>query len=206
METRFVGFRVIAHYLGKIRRWFYHSRDSVKEIKMNNDRTYMEHTIEISKKSRIEKGKTPLYVAAIVVKDERILDEAYRGEIADGDHAEYTLLERKLKGIDLSGATLYTTLEPCTKRGKEKTPCAKRIIQRRLGRVVIGIIDPNPDISGKGYLLLKDNNIAIDLFPNDLQNEIWELNKSFIKEQRSGKSGLSEEDWNKLWETGNHWI
>lgn len=144
---------------------------------------FMKLAIKEAKKSKQEKGKTPLYVGVVVVKDGKVLAQAHRGEFSQGEHAEYTVLERKLIDTDLSGATIYTTLEPCTTRNHPKVPCAERIVQRRLGRVVIGILDPNPDICGKGYWLLKKAEIEVELSPHSLQEEIRELNQEFIKEQ-----------------------
>ncbi|MBU0700693.1 hypothetical protein KKE26_05295 [bacterium] len=152
--------------------------DTKKELE------FMRLSIEEAKKSKSEKGKTPLYVGAVIVKDGEVLGKAHRGEISEGEHAEYTLLERKLPKIDLFGATLYTTLEPCTTRNHPKIPCAKRIVQRRIGEVVIGIVDPNPDICGKGVWILTDNKIRVEHFPDELQEEIRQLNHEFIKEQR----------------------
>ncbi len=148
---------------------------------------FMKLAIEEASKSISEKGKIPLFVGAVVVKDGKVLARAHRGEISQGDHAEYTVLERKLADTDLSGATLYTTLEPCTTRNHPKVPCAKRIVQRRLARVVIGILDPNPAIRGKGVWILTENKVEVEHFPHPLQEEIRKLNQAFIDEQLSKK-------------------
>ncbi|HAV42608.1 TPA: hypothetical protein DCX15_01130, partial [bacterium] len=148
---------------------------------------FMRLAIDEARNSKQEKGKTPLYVGAVVVKDGEILAQAHRGEISQGEHAEYTALERKLPHKDLSGATIYTTLEPCTTRNHPKVPCAKRIVQRRLGRVVIGILDPNPNIRGEGVWTLTENEVIVEHAPHKLQEEIRKLNQEFIDEQRNIK-------------------
>ncbi|WP_375542285.1 hypothetical protein [Paraburkholderia sp. CNPSo 3274] len=66
----------------------------------------------------------------------------------------------KLQGVDLEGATLYSTLEPCTHRNHPKVSCTDRVIDRKLKRVVIGTLDPNQMIRGLGELRLQDGVVS----------------------------------------------
>ena len=142
--------------------------------------------IEEARRSRQEPGRVPLFVGAVASRDQELLDAAYRGELGAGEHAEYTLLERKLKTATLAGATIFATLEPCTKRGPGKVPCAERLVERRVGRVVIGTLDPNPDIRGLGVLALQHAGITVEFFPPALTAELEELNRDFFRLQRAG--------------------
>jgi pyrimidine deaminase RibD-like protein len=111
--------------------------------KVGSDREFMERALEAARKSRTEDGRVHPLVGVVVAKDGHLLALAHRGEKKAGEHAEYTALERTLKNRALYGATVYTTLEPCTTRGHPKVPCAQRLIERKVTRVVVGMIDPN---------------------------------------------------------------
>ncbi|GLK92230.1 deaminase [Pseudomonas turukhanskensis] len=140
---------------------------------------FMQLAIELASKCVSESGKVSPKVGAVVVKDGVILAAAYRGELKTGEHAEYTLLERKLKGVDLEGATIYSTLEPCTHRNHPKISCTDRVIDRKLKRVVIGTLDPNQTIRGLGELRLQDAGVEITRFEPELVLQIRELNREF---------------------------
>jgi pyrimidine deaminase RibD-like protein len=155
----------------------------------NEDLEYCQVAVSEAKKAKAADPRRHPLVGAVVVKDGKIAAAAHRSEFADGEHAEFTALERKLKDASVVGATVYTTLEPCTMRGHPKVPCVERIIERKVKRVVIGMLDPNPVIRGKGQLRLREASIVTDFFPSELMAELEELNREFIRGQKENEFG-----------------
>lgn len=141
----------------------------------------MKMAIEQARKSTPEDERTHPRVGVVVVKGGKVLAVAHRGEFS-GNHAEYAALEKKLPDDVVAGASLYTTLEPCTTRNHPKVPCAERIKERRLARVVVRMLDPNPEIRGLGWNALRDAGVAMEMFPADLMSEIEELNRDFTRQ------------------------
>ncbi len=152
------------------------------ETKNNsNDAVYARMAIDEARKSISENDNRPHpWVGAVVVKDGKVLSTAHRGE-QPGNHAEYIALEKKLSDEAVAGATVYTTLEPCTTRTHPKVPCAERLIDRRIARVVIGMLDPDVRITGRGQRKLRTAGITTDFFPPVLMAEVEDLNRDFTR-------------------------
>lgn len=167
------------------------------------DRRFSLLAIEEALKSIPEDSRPHPKVGAVIVKDGRVLSTAHRGEKLKS-HAEYVALEDKLSDDLVAGATVYTTLEPCTTRKHPKIPCAQRLIDRKVARVVIGMLDPNPEIRGRGDQLLSDAGVEVQLFPRDLRARVEEMNRDFIREQKQkqtvSSTATSERDPNQYWE------
>jgi len=154
------------------------------DVFIKNPREYMKLATETMRNTIPEKRTdkaSPLVGAVIVTPDGRV-EKACRGEYSEGDHAEYTLLERKLSSVDLRGAVLFCTLEPCApdSRSAGKQGCAERIVNRRISKVWVGIEDPDPLVDSKGFKYLQDNGILVEMFDRDFQDEIRRINKEFI--------------------------
>ena len=130
------------------------------KAKEPNPREMMERAVKVMKESIAEpRGdeKASPVAGAVVWMPDGTVQEAARGELRQGDHAEYTLLERKGRGIRFDGAVLFSTLEPCAP-GARKAPklsCAERIANARIEKVWVGIEDPDPTVDRKGIKFLQ---------------------------------------------------
>ena len=121
------------------------------------DEEYMLRAVELAKKGTGWTNPNPL-VGAVIVKGGRIIGEGYHKKYG-GLHAEREALASANE--DVSGATIYVTLEPCCHYGKQP-PCVNATIEAGIKRVVIGSYDPNPLVAGKGVDILREHNITVD--------------------------------------------
>jgi pyrimidine deaminase RibD-like protein len=148
-----------------------------------NDHEFMQIALEEAARSRPEDERARPRVGVVIARDGELLAKAYRNEDGNGSHAEYLALEEiRKEGLNPEGSTVYTTLEPCTRRkNKEKIPCAKRLVDAKVARVVWGIIDPHRTVQSKGILLLRAHQISNESFPGDLAARVEALNQEFIR-------------------------
>ena len=159
----------------------------MKKAQKRTPRELMEMAIEVMRQSVLEPrtdGKVSPKVGVVLVKLDGTVETACRGELRHGDHAEFTLLERKNRGNKLDGATLYTTLEPCAPgtRRDPKVDCAERIHLARIKEVWIGIQAPDPKVARKGIVHLERSGIKVHMFDRELQEIIEKENKEFLKQ------------------------
>jgi ATP-dependent DNA helicase RecG len=142
-------------------------------------------------------GKRSPAVGAVLIKPNGSVETACRGELRDGDHAEFALLERKNRSNALDGCVLFTTLEPCAKgaRTPPKLSCAERIVLARIKQVWIGIEDPDPKVDRKGIKYLQEHGVAVEMFDLDLQEEITAFNKEYIAQAEERAAAADEEEF-----------
>ena len=140
-----------------------------------SDNIFMQKTLELAAKGKGRTSPNPM-VGAVVVKGGKIISGGYHRK-AGTSHAEVIALKKA--GAAARGATLYVNLEPCCHTEKRTPPCTKAIIKSGMKKVVVAMIDPNPDVSGMGLKELQAAGIRTET--GIMQGEAQRLNEAFIK-------------------------
>lgn len=148
---------------------------------MNNreDLKFVERCFELAKMGEGFVSPNPL-VGSVIVRNGKILSEGYHKKYG-GMHAEVDAIYSAKE--NLSGAALYCNLEPCCHANKQTPPCVPLIINSGIKRVVVSNLDPNPFVSGKGILQLKEAGIEVE--HGILFEEGEELNRFYFKSIRT---------------------
>ncbi|MBO4519362.1 MAG: bifunctional diaminohydroxyphosphoribosylaminopyrimidine deaminase/5-amino-6-(5-phosphoribosylamino)uracil reductase RibD [Paludibacteraceae bacterium] len=149
-----------------------------------NYANYIARCIEIACRGEYYVAPNPMVGAVLVDADGQILAEGWHEKYGEA-HAEVNCFRNYEKTItndqspitNLKECTLFVSLEPCSHYGKTP-PCAKLIIEKGVGRVVVGMLDPNPLVAGKGVQMLRDAGIEVEV--GVLEEECRELNKRFL--------------------------
>lgn len=137
---------------------------------------YMRRALELAKKGRGYVSPNPL-VGAVIVRDGAIIGEGYHMKYGE-NHAEINAINSVKDKELLRGSELYVNLEPCAHYGKTP-PCAVEIVKHGFSKVVIGALDINEKVSGKGVRILKD--AGIEVIVGVLEEECYKLNEVFYK-------------------------
>mgnify|MGYP003417417396 FL=1 len=147
---------------------------------MQDFELYIRRCLQLAKLGEYYVAPNPMVGAVLVGSGDVILGEGWHMQYG-GAHAEPNCLrnaeDNHPEGIDYKHCTLYINLEPCSHYGKTP-PCAELIINKGIGRVVIGCLDPNPQVAGQGVSMLKDAGIKVHV--GILEDECRALNKRFI--------------------------
>jgi len=160
----------------------------------------MKLAIEAMKKSvdELNKDAPNPRVGAVLVFPDGTYETAYnRGEFREGDHAEYTLLDKKHRTKDLSDCWLFATLEPCGPKARNfpKQCCAKRIGNVRIKKIWYGVQELKSKAKGGKKLLEEEFKAEVLPFDQNLHKEILAYNKDFkiwVEEENRKKNKAIE--------------
>lgn len=141
---------------------------------MQQQFTYIKRCLELATKGLGHVAPNPM-VGCVMVHNDKIIGEGYHQRFGKA-HAEVNAINSVQDQELLKISTLYVSLEPCSHHGKTP-PCVDLIIQKKIPHVVIGSVDSNPVVSGKGIEKLKSAGIKVEY--GVLEKECRELNKRF---------------------------
>ena len=138
------------------------------------DDFYMKRALHLARRGERRVSPNPM-VGTVIVKNGRIVAEGYHRRFG-GPHAEIEAINHAKEPIE--GATIYVTLEPCCHYGKTP-PCAEVLIGRKPARVVIGTVDPNPIVAGRGIEILRRAGIETEV--GVIEDACKQLNERFFR-------------------------
>jgi len=140
-----------------------------------NDERFMRQALDLARQGIGLASPNPCVGAVLVNSQGAVVGQGFH--TYDGiEHAE--VLALKQTGAQACGATLYINLEPCSHQGRTG-PCADALIKAGIARAVVGILDPNPLVSGRGIEKLRSAGIKVESFV--LEEECRRLNEGFAR-------------------------
>jgi diaminohydroxyphosphoribosylaminopyrimidine deaminase/5-amino-6-(5-phosphoribosylamino)uracil reductase len=148
-------------------------------VRVEDDIRMMEEALGLAQRAVGRTSPNPL-VGAVVVADGRIVGRGFHARAGEA-HAEAVAL--KEAGDRARGAMLYVTLEPCAHTGRVG-PCAEAIIAAGVRRVVVAMVDPDPQVDGRGIARLRE--AGIDVHVGVLEARALRQNEFFVKHRRTG--------------------
>lgn len=139
------------------------------------DKYYMDIAISLAKRGTGAVSPNPR-VGCVIAKNNKMLSYGWHEKFGCA-HAEVNAV-KKLSDAELEGSTVYVTLEPCSHYGKTP-PCAELLKSKKVARVVIATVDPNPLVDNKGIKILEKAGIQTDI--GICEKDARYLNRGFIK-------------------------
>jgi diaminohydroxyphosphoribosylaminopyrimidine deaminase / 5-amino-6-(5-phosphoribosylamino)uracil reductase len=152
-------------------------------LRLETDHAHLSRAIDIAANGIGRVHPNPI-VGAVIVRDGELLGEGWHDEYG-GLHAERAAIAAA-GGADLTGATLYVSLEPCCHQGKQP-PCTEAIVEAGIARVVVASDDPSEKASGRGLGILRDEGVDVDVAGGELAHRARLANQAFRKHARSGR-------------------
>lgn len=139
----------------------------------NFDQAMMQRCLELAKHALGKTAPNPL-VGCVIAQNGEIVGEGFHPKAGE-PHAEVFALRQS--GEQAQGATLYVNLEPCSHYGRTP-PCAEAVIAAGVGRVVVGMVDPNPKVAGSGIAQLREAGIEVSVGVEE--EACRSLNEAFV--------------------------
>lgn len=137
--------------------------------------------LRLAAKGRGHTSPNPM-VGAVIVNRGKIVGQGSHRKVG-GPHAEVLAVSQA--GSRANGGTLYVTLEPCSHLKKRTPPCVPLVITSGVRRVVVAMVDPNPQVSGRGIAQLKRAGIQVEV--GCLEAEAQQLNEAYIHRVQTGR-------------------
>ena len=147
------------------------------------DEKYMRRALQLARLGAGHTSPNPMVGAVIVGPDGRIIGEGWHRKCGEG-HAEVNAVASVADVNLLKDCTIYVTLEPCSHYGKTP-PCARLLIERGIPRVVVGTLDPFPQVAGRGVKLLQE--AGVEVVVGVLEQECRDLNRRFLTAHTTGR-------------------
>ncbi len=149
----------------------------------DTDRRHLARSIELAEQGKGRVSPNPL-VGAVIGREREVLAEGFH-RAAGAAHAEVEAIHAA-GDQDLTGATLYVSLEPCCHHGRTP-PCTEAIREAGIGRVVVASDDPSGHAAGRGLGILRDEGVDVVLADGELASRARLLNQPFRKRARTGR-------------------
>ncbi len=146
----------------------------------DRDEWLMRLTLAQAERGRHGASPNPM-VGGVIVKGDEVIATGFHARVG-GDHGEVAAL--KAAGERARGSEIFINLEPCSHHGRTP-PCSDALIAAGVRRVVAGMIDPNPQVSGRGIARLRDAGIEVDV--GVCEAECRRLNEGFIVHMTEGR-------------------
>jgi diaminohydroxyphosphoribosylaminopyrimidine deaminase/5-amino-6-(5-phosphoribosylamino)uracil reductase len=142
----------------------------------------LERALELAERGRGTTYPNPI-VGAVLVREGRVVGEGWHERPGEA-HAEVNAL--RAAGERARAATLYVTLEPCSHHGRTP-PCADALIDAGVSRVVVGVLDPNPEVNGAGVARLREGGVAVQVAEGDVARSVREQLAGYLSVHERGR-------------------
>lgn len=139
------------------------------------DDYFLSRTLKLALKGNGMVSPNPM-VGCVIVKEGKIISEGFHHKFG-GVHAEVDAINNASE--EVAGSDLYVSLEPCSHFGKTP-PCSDLIINKKISRVVIGSIDPNPIVSGRGIQKLRSAGVLVEVSGHKKYSDFYQKFATYI--------------------------